>query len=398
MSDPSHATRRAVPHGRSKAVVMAACATLILTASACGTEQAARDSAAPAAPHALAADGLSLSGSSSSDGRNLVVYDNDWTSSGATSILPLLADPKVKVLGTTVVTGDGWASQGTADALSFFEKIGRRDVPVAEGFTYPLINSPQRAYAFQKMYGGRKSWLGAFNRPDSGADRPATEPGTLTKPPFGWAKSLKPSKEHAVDFLIDQVRAHPHQVTVVTAGPLTNVAGAIRKDPEFASLAKGIVIGGGNLYQLSPGEKDPGFNSSEGFNFRFDPEAAHIVLTAGWKKVTALGDVTSSVVFDDAMLARIKADKTPISDYVAKAGYVGYPIWDETTTEVAVDPGLIRQSIPLRMDVDISEGPDYGATRVWADGDSPGLGEVEVRYVQAVDTKRVADAFVNSTR
>ncbi|MFF3150548.1 nucleoside hydrolase [Streptomyces sp. NPDC057927] len=105
--------------------------------------------------------------------------------------------------------------------------------------------------------------------------------------------------------MIDQVRAHPHQVTIVTAGPLTNVAGAARKDPEFASLAKGIVIGGANLYQLHPGETDPAFNSSEGFNFRFDPEAAHIVLTAGWKKVTALVDVTSSVMFDDAMMARI---------------------------------------------------------------------------------------------
>ncbi|MBV2357602.1 nucleoside hydrolase [Streptomyces sp. J2-1] len=376
---------RAGSRGRGKGAVVGLGAAVLLLTSACGTQVAGRDAAHTATVARQAG---------STAGKQLVVYDNDWTSSGATSILPLLANPKVKVLGTTVVTGDGWAKQGTADALSFFEKIGRRDVPVSQGFTYPLINSPQRAYAYQKMYGGGKAWLGAFNRPASGKDEPATGPDQVTEPPFGWAKSLKASKEQAVDFLIDQVRAHPHQVTIVTAGPLTNIAGAVRKDPRFASLAKGIVIGGGNLYQLNPGEKDKGFNSSEGFNFRFDPEAAHIVLTAGWKNVTALGDVTSSVMFDKGMLARIKAHRTAISDYVVKAGYVGYPLWDETTTEVAADPTLVRQSIPLRMDVDMSPGPDYGATRVWSDGDSPGLGEAKVRYVQTVDDKRVADTFV----
>jgi purine nucleosidase len=67
------------------------------------------------------------------------------------------------------------------------------------------------------------------------------------------APTTKPIDEDAAHFLVRQVRAHPHQVTIYAAGPLTNIALAISIDPQFAELAEGIVIMGGSL---SPAEDD----------------------------------------------------------------------------------------------------------------------------------------------
>jgi len=366
---------------------------LALVLSACTTGPAPRETPS-AAPAATTTPAISPEATPGSD---LIVYDNDWNASGATSVLPLLAADDVTVLGVTTVTGDAWATEGTAAALSFFEKIGTTDVPVAEGRLYPLINTPALMSTREALYGAKTSWKGAFTPSEDDPDAPAVSPSDVPELPFGAAQSLAPDPLDAVDFMIEQVRAHPGEVTIVTAGPLTNVAAAVRKDPEFAGLAKAIVIGGGNLYQLSPGETDPEFNSSEGFNFRFDPESAHIVLTAGWPAITALGDVTDTVVLDDALMASITSETTPASEYTSAAAYVGNPLWDETVTAVAVDPGLITQSIQVRMDVDISEGPLYGSARVWSEADAPGLGEGLVTLVQGIDADGVADAFVDST-
>jgi purine nucleosidase len=103
------------------------------------------------------------------------------------------------------------------------------------------------------------------------------------------------------------VRAHPHEVTIYAAGPMTNIALAISIDPEFAALTKGIVLMGGSL---NPQTDDPEFATSprHEFNFWFDPEAAHIVLRADWPRV----DVTTVDV-------SIKAPFTEDADEISKS-------------------------------------------------------------------------------
>ena len=68
--------------------------------------------------------------------------------------------------------------------------------------------------------------------------------------------AAKPLDEDAAHFLIRQVRAHPHEVTIYAAGPLTNIALAVSIDPEFASLTKGIVIMGGSLNPQTSDTRD----------------------------------------------------------------------------------------------------------------------------------------------
>ena len=101
------------------------------------------------------------------------------------------------------------------------------------------------------------------------------------------APTLKASTERAADFLIRIVHAHPHQVTIVAAGPLTNLALAVRLDATFATDAKQLVFMGALIdtnMEAITGNAD--FASD--FNMIFDPEAAHIVLTAPWPRITAV--------------------------------------------------------------------------------------------------------------
>ena len=96
--------------------------------------------------------------------------------------------------------------------------------------------------------------------------------------------TTKASDEDAAHFMVRMVRKFPHEVTIYEGGPMTNLALAISIDPEFASLAKELVFMGASL---NPQTDDPEFANRprHEFNIWFDPEAAHIVLRAPWKKM-----------------------------------------------------------------------------------------------------------------
>jgi inosine-uridine nucleoside N-ribohydrolase len=325
----------------------------------------------------------------------MVIYDNDFYGPAATDILPLIGDPKVKVLGFTVVTGDGWLDEETSYLLRFLEISGRADLPVVKGALYPLVNSYDRMKAWETAY-GKLVWKGAWNEPAPGPliFHPA-DPFLIPPNPAG-APTLKATPGTAAQFMIEQVRLHPHQVTIIEAGPMTNLALAIRLDPDFPKLAKQLVFMGAildvNLPQVT-GNTD--FNTD--FNFIFDPEAAHIVLTAPWARITAVGNVSNDVVLDKALAARIDAKHTPVTDLIA-ANVDGLPLWDQLTTAIAVDPTLVTKAVEAYMDVDIEQGPYYGSARLWPEATTPHMGEQKVEYVTAVDKDRFIAAFVKDAQ
>ena len=72
-----------------------------------------------------------------------------------------------------------------------------------------------------------------------------------------------PLDQDAAHFLIAQVHAHPHQVTICALGPLTNIALALAIDPHFAELTQGIVLMGGSL---DPQTADPEFCATRAMN------------------------------------------------------------------------------------------------------------------------------------
>jgi inosine-uridine nucleoside N-ribohydrolase len=343
---------------------------------------------------ATAALGLLAASAASAAQPNLIIYDNDFSGPESADILPLIGDPSVKVLGFTVVTGDGWADEETADILRFLEIAKRTDIPVIKGAVFPLVNTEARTRAWEQMY-GKIVWKGAWNSAATGPSFHPTDPYLIPPSPLG-PPTTKAAPGTAADFLIAQVHRYPHQVTILAAGPLTNIALAIRLDPEFASLAKQLIFMGGfvdtNLAQVTASA-----NFATDFNIWFDPEAAHIVLTAPFAKITSVGSVSNDIVYTPALAARIAAKSTPVTQAVVKYSQA-LPLWDQATAAIAADPSLVTAEVQAYMDVETDHGLYYGATHVWPDATTPHLGEQKVHIVTAIDTQRFLDALVRDAQ
>jgi inosine-uridine nucleoside N-ribohydrolase len=299
------------------------------------------------------------------------------------------------VLGFTVVTGDGWCDEETSYLLRFLEIAHRTELPVYKGAVYPLINSPKRLHVWEQLY-GTLPWKGAWNTAVTPDYAPhATKPDYIPPHPDG-NPTHKAAEGSAADFLIAQVHRYPHQVTILAAGPLTNIALAIKLDPDFAALAKQIVIMGGMLdTQMAQIRVDANFFSD--FNFLFDPEAAHITLNAPWAKITILGSVTNQSLFSDALVARILGVRTPVTEFIAKY-QTKLPLWDEMAAAFAADPTLATRTVEAVMDVDTDFAMDYGRAHVWPLSIAPrGFGG-RVTIVDAVDMTRFLDEFVKAVQ
>jgi len=323
----------------------------------------------------------------------LVYFDNDFIGPGQSNIqalIPLLRDPEVTLIGIGVVTGDAWLKEETAHVLRFLEIAGRTDVPVIEGAEMPLIRTQREMANWEGRY-GRIVWKGAWNaaRPDR-AYHP--QDAALIPPMPEGAPKTKASTEDAVHFLVRQLRAHPGQVTIVTAGPLTNVALALRIAPDIAGLAKEIVIEGGGL-DSAVARVTGNTDYATDFNFLFDPEAAHIVLTSPWKRITILGNVTGSAKVTPDLAETIGKSSAPVAQYFKSYAKRGQPLWDEIATSVAIDRSLATSELVARMDVDLLPGPSYGQAQIWKDEMAPGNGEQEVHIVQSIDVPRFLASF-----
>jgi inosine-uridine nucleoside N-ribohydrolase len=331
----------------------------------------------------------------------MVLIDQDGSGPGGSNqmaMMVLLQSPQVKVLGITMVSGNAWEPEEVAHTLRMLELIHRTDVPVVPGAVFPLLHTEAEAMHARAVEGSFP-WYGAWG--DLAAHTSA-QPyhGPFVIPPMAEGEpATKPLAEDAAHFLIRQVHAHPHQVTIYAAGPLTNIALAISIDPEFAGLTQGIVIMGGSF---DPRTDDPEFatHPRHEFNFWFDPEAAHITFWAKWPRID-LTDVDISVKthFTPEMMREIAQSRSPAAQYIARYTHEFYYLWDELAAAAWIDPKIITKEQMLYVDVDTSRGPDYGDTLTWTAANKPTLsgpeGEMQPVHVQEdLDVARFDRMFV----
>jgi purine nucleosidase len=337
---------------------------------------------------------LALAASACPAQKRLVLIDQDGSGPGGSNqmaMLALLQAPQVQVLGITIITGNAWRDEETQHTLRMLELTGHADIPVSQGAVFPLVRTQRETELQQALVGG-VVWLGAWGGASSsmvdtpGGSTPvvsdtAKAHGPYVVPPLPeGAPRIKPIDEDAAHFLIRQVHAHPHQVTIYAAGPMTNIALAISIDPEFAALTEGIVLMGGSL---NPQTDDPEFATSprHEFNFWLDPEAAHIVLRAAWPRIDVTTvDVSIKAPFTQPMLDAIAKSQSPTARYIAAWSQDRYYLWDEFAACAWLDPSLITNEKLVYMDVDISHGPTYGDTLTWTEKLKPATG---VRLVHA---------------
>ncbi|HEX4322767.1 MAG TPA: nucleoside hydrolase [Acidobacteriaceae bacterium] len=347
----------------------------------------------------------------------LILIDQDGSGPGGSnqmSMMVLLQSPQTQVLGITMVTGNAWRDEETQHTLRMLELIHRTDVPVAMGAVTPLVRTQEETHLEAPLV-GNVDWLGAWGGgPTNLTDSGQPEKGVSGKPSVIYEKThgpyeippmpegaphIKPlnetTGEDAIHFLIRQVHAHPHQVTIFACGPMTNIALAIRTDPQFAELTQGIILMGGSL---NPQTSDPEFSESprHEFNFWFDPEAAHIVLTAPWPRIDVTTvDVSLKARFDQAMVDAISKSTNPAAQYIAKYSEERYYMWDEITAAAWLDPSIIIKERYVYMDVDIAHGPQYGNTMTWEDKFRPERPLQKVHAQLDLDLPKFEKLFVD---
>jgi purine nucleosidase len=317
---------------------------------------------------------------SQSQEKRKIIIDQDAAGPAGTdqqAIMLLIQSPQTEVLGITVVTGDAWLTEEVAHTLRMLEIIGRTDIPVVPGAEYPLVRTKEVTEQSEQA-NGSVSWLGAWT------PRMYHAPRELGPMPEG-KPAAKAASEDAAHFLLRMVHRYPHEITIYEGGPMTNLALAISVDPEFPSLAKELVFMGGSM---SPETDDPEFVNTprREFNLWFDPEAAHIVLRAPWKKIVCTPvDISVKTRMTTQLIDKIKAGNSPSAQYIGKYarlnGAYNY-LWDELASAAWLDPSLITKTEKRFMDVNLDRGYSYGDTLTWSERDKPKreLQPIEVQF------------------
>ena len=316
----------------------------------------------------------------------LVIADQDAAGPGGSdmaALLVLLQSPKVRLLGITVVTGDGWRDVEVAHALRLLEIVGRKDVPVYPGAAFPLVRT-QEATRLSQQIDGRIRYMGAWGDDEK-------RPWDQVPPLIEGDPSIKAAEEDAAHFMIRTVHQYPHQVTIFAAGPMTNVALAIRLDPHFAELAKELVFMGASL---NPHTEDKEWVNTprREFNFWFDPEAASIVLHANWAKITGTTIDASLETRLNPVLASLKHAKTAAAKYLIRYAHEDSSsdiAWDELAAASWLDPAIVKKERLVYMDANLSRGPGYGDVLTWSAEDKPLLPVGEVHAQIEVDATRL---------
>jgi purine nucleosidase len=292
--------------------------------------------------------------------RRKVIINEDCSGPGGSNmqtLMVMIQSPQVEVLGITVVSGDAWRDEEVAHTLRLLEIMGRTDIPVVPGATFPLVRTREESQMWQQRY-GKVAYAGAWD------ERWWHESSVVPPLPEGQP-TTKPSTEDAAHFLIRMVHKYPNEVTIYEGGPMTNLALAISLDSQFPDLVQELVFMGGSL---SPQTDNPEFlnNPRHEFNFWFDPEAAEIVLRTPWKKIVCTPtDISIKTHMTAALVKQIEASGTPLAHYIARFAMLtpGADImWDELAAAAWIDPTIITKTETRYMSVDLDRGAGYGNT------------------------------------
>ncbi|KAG9689929.1 nucleoside hydrolase, partial [Aureobasidium melanogenum] len=329
--------------------------------------------------------------------RPKVIMDNDWSTAGFIPYL-LALDAGWDVLGLVSDTANSWALQTGLHALATLEVGNLSCIPVHKGADYPILNTPELFQTWEMVH-GKLPWEGAF-APENltyealGNDPTSGDPSRVSKAAFfeGYPNTTFASKD-AAWFMIEQVRKYPGQVSIYSAGALTNVALAVRMDPDFAKNAKELIIMGGyidvNLLQVTGSTMQADWNSD--INLMIDPEGTKIALSAPFPNITIAGNVANQVTVSQEYLDDIYKVKNPYSTLMHEYYGTIFPLWDETAATILLDPTIVKNTTSFYLDVDTApSSPSYGNIHAYQEALKPTAQNLQkVNMVVSVDGNRL---------
>ena len=232
-----------------------------------------------------------------------------------------LASPELHIAGCTTSAGNCRTEESTRCTLDLLRAAGCTNIPVAEGAHTPLIADRSAHHAMldkKSKSQNRHYW-----------EQPATRSSyeTLCE---ATPRILSPCPTPAHTFIVDTVKSHPRDVTLVMLGGFTNLALALREAPEIAPLIKEVVHMGGAFTPVSSQERCFVWDTPDmpndawdtlRFNTWFDPEATVEVLTANIPVRFITANVTVHVFLRKQALARVVETHQKTLSNLPRNGY-----------------------------------------------------------------------------
>jgi purine nucleosidase len=274
-----------------------------------------------------------------------VMIDCDVGVDDALALILAFHSPELDVLGVTGVHGNVSLDKVMVNIEKVLTLLRPSSRPwIARGARRPLQGKPVHAEFFhgEDGLGGAKIPVG------EGED--------------WWEVFLGSADE----FIIQMARQHPHEITLIAVGPLTNLALALQRDPGSMKKLKEVVIMGGAV--RTKGNITP----QAEFNFYVDPLAAKQVLDSGLSLTLIPLDATHQVgLTPEIMEERVEPLRNSLSRFLVEA--TGYDpsekhfrggrkvsfLHDPLAVGAVIDPGLVRKE-ELSVSVEAKEGEFYG--------------------------------------
>lgn len=306
-----------------------------------------------------------------------IIIDTDPGQDDAVAILLALASPEdVEVLGITAVAGNVPLELTAKNARIVCELACKTDVPVFAGCDRPL---------------GRDLVTAEHVHGKTGLDGPS-----LPDP------QMPLQEKHAVDFIIETVRAHDAgTITICPLGPLTNIATAFQRAPDIVEKVQQVVLMGGAYFEVG------NITPAAEFNVYVDPEAADIVFKSGVDIVVMPLDVTHKALVTKPRNDAFRALDTPVGIAVAemtdfferfdkeKYGSAGAPLHDPCVTAYLIRPDLFTGR-HINVEVETSSDLTMGMTVAdwWRVTDRPAnamfMGDIDADGFFDLLTERLA--------
>lgn len=269
------------------------------------------------------------------------IIDTDTASDDAVALIMALRHPDIDVQAITVAAGNVPLTQAVQNALYTVE-LCHKSAPVYAGCAKPLLRELSTA---EEVHG--KDGMGDIGLPLDG--RTAAD-------------------GHGADALRQVINDNTGDITLVTLGPLTNIALALLREPELAQqVSRCVIMGGigsghGNVTPLAE------------FNIWVDPEAAKIVFESGLP-ITMIGwDISwKYAAFDQKQASEIRRIGTPLAEFAVdiqaalnqyaldQTNLAGFDLPDPIAMAAAIDPTVASYE-KRRVDITTGNGLARGLT------------------------------------
>lgn len=270
-----------------------------------------------------------------------IILDCDPGHDDAIAIMLGAYHPQIKIKGLTVVSGNQSLEKTGKNTLNLCDYFNL-DVPVCLGAKRPIIKEEQ---VCPDIHG------------ETGLDG------------FDFPKHQKVYDDRrATDFMIETLMEAKEKIVVVTTGPMTNLALAMRIEPKIIDKIEQVVLMGGSI---ANGNVSPAAE----YNIYADPEAAHIVFNSGVKvlmigldvtrKLMVLPEIITRMDKINNRLSRLFVDLMKVFNDNQKRvfGLPGGPLHDPLTIAYLINPSLLTTK-KTNCEIDITGGPSYGRTNV----------------------------------